>query len=123
MHSHLSLIHILADALYRGDRRAIEASASRLEKYSGCPFAHFISYGLRPEDLRVFEMGPREIGDIYHECIMKLSQRLTAGEDSFQGLDAVPVAITDPDSRWMKICLLYTSVFEIKTNRKGNHGN
>lgn len=93
----------LADALYRGDRRAIEASASRLEKYSGCPFAHFISYGLRPEDLRVFEMGPREIGDIYHECIMKLSQRLTAGEDSFQGLDAVPVAITDPDSRWMKI--------------------
>ena len=93
----------LADALYRGGRRAIEASASRLEKYSGCPFAHFISYGLRPEDLRVFEMGPREIGDIYHECIMKLSQRLTAGEDSFQGLDAVPVAITDPDSRWMKI--------------------
>lgn len=93
----------LADALYRGDRRAIEASASRLEKYSGCPFAHFISYGLRPEDLRVFEMGPREIGDIYHECIMKLSQRLTAGEDSFQGLDAVPIAITDPDSHWMKI--------------------
>lgn len=93
----------LADALYRGDRRAIEASASRLEKYSGCPFAHFISYGLRPEDLRVFEMGPREIGDIYHECIMKLSQRLTAGEDSFQGLDAVPIAITDHDSRWMKI--------------------
>lgn len=93
----------LADALYRGDRRAIEASASRLEKYSGCPFAHFISYGLRPEELRVFEMGPREIGDIYHECIMKLSQRLTAGEDSFQGLDAVPIAITDPDSRWMKI--------------------
>ena len=93
----------LADALYRGDRRAIEASASRLEKYSGCPFAHFISYGLRPEDLRVFEMGPREIGDIYHECIMKISQRLTAGEDSFQGLDAVPIAITDPDSRWMKI--------------------
>ena len=93
----------LADALYRGDRRAIEASASRLEKYSGCPFAHFISYGLRPEDLRVFEMGPREIGDIYHECIMKLSQRLTAGEDSSQGPEAVPVAITDPDSRWMKI--------------------
>lgn len=93
----------LADALYRGDRRAIEASASRLEKYSGCPFAHFISYGLRPEDLRVFEMGPREIGDIYHECIMRLSQRLTAGEDSSQGPEAVPVAITDPDSRWMKI--------------------
>lgn len=102
----------LADALYRGDRRAIEASASRLEKYSGCPFAHFISYGLRPEDLRVFEMGPREIGDIYHECLMKLSQRLTApmtGEDGLPETAAAPGSageagtVTDPDSRWMKI--------------------
>ena len=100
----------LADALYRGDRRAIEASASRLEKYSGCPFAHFIRYGLRPEELRIFEMGPREIGDIYHECIMKLSQRLTvgvsgdaAGADSRQEPEAASCAITDPDSRWMQI--------------------
>lgn len=102
----------LADALYRGDRRAIEASASRLEKYSGCPFAHFISYGLRPEDLRVFEMGPREIGDIYHECLMKLSRRLTApmtGEEGLPGTAAAPGSageagtVTDPDSRWMKI--------------------
>lgn len=102
----------LADALYRGDRRAIEASASRLEKYSGCPFAHFISYGLRPEDLRVFEMGPREIGDIYHECLMKLSRRLTApmtGEDGLPETAAAPGSagdagtVTDPDSRWMKI--------------------
>ena len=102
----------LADALYRGDRRAIEASASRLEKYSGCPFAHFISYGLRPEDLRVFEMGPREIGDIYHECIMKLSQRLTgpmSGEDGLSETAAAPGSagdagtVTDPESRWMKI--------------------
>lgn len=102
----------LADALYRGDRRAIEASASRLEKYSGCPFAHFISYGLRPEDLRVFEMGPREIGDIYHECLMKLSRRLTAPMTGEDGLPETAVApgsagdagtVTDPDSRWMKI--------------------
>ena len=102
----------LADALYRGDRRAIEASASRLEKYSGCPFAHFISYGLRPEDLRVFEMGPREIGDIYHECLMKLSRRLTTpmtGEDGLPETAAAPGSagdagtVTDPDSRWMKI--------------------
>lgn len=102
----------LADALYRGDRRAIEASASRLEKYSSCPFAHFISYGLRPEDLRVFEMGPREIGDIYHECLMKLSRRLTApmtGEEGLPETAAAPGSageagtVTDPDSRWMKI--------------------
>ena len=105
----------LADALYRGDRRAIEASASRLEKYSSCPFAHFISYGLRPEELRAFEMGAREIGDIYHECIMKLSQRLTAAAGPNGDLPAdsrangahdkapMQTLITDPASRWMQI--------------------
>lgn len=68
-----------ADALYRGDRARLETSASRLEKYSSCPFAHFISYGLRPEEERLFEIGAREIGDVYHECIMRLSRKLTAG--------------------------------------------
>ena len=68
-----------ADALYRGDREQIETSVSRLEKYSSCPFAHFIKYGLRPYEERLFEVGAREIGDIYHECIMKLSRRLSSG--------------------------------------------
>lgn len=68
-----------ADALYRKDSSEIEVSASRLEKYSGCPFAHFIMYGLQPEEIRTFEMGARETGDVYHDCIMKLSQKYTRG--------------------------------------------
>lgn len=71
----------LADALYRGDKAQIEVSASRLEKYSSCPFAHFIAYGLVPDEERTFEMGAREIGDIYHECMMKLSRKLEKGEE------------------------------------------
>lgn len=69
-----------ADALYRRDRRNMEVSASRLEKYSSCPFAHFVLYGLHPDEAKVFEMGAREIGDVYHECLMKLSMRYTGGE-------------------------------------------
>ncbi|MBQ9015734.1 MAG: PD-(D/E)XK nuclease family protein [Firmicutes bacterium] len=64
----------LADALYRGDREEIEASASRLEKFSGCPFAHFVQYGLRAQEQRLFEVGGREIGDVYHQCMMEFSR-------------------------------------------------
>lgn len=52
-------------------------SPSRLERYGRCPFSHFISYGLRPEERRVFEAGMREIGDVYHECLMRFSALLS----------------------------------------------
>ena len=86
----------LSDALYRGDKRRLEVSASRLEKYSSCPFAHFVMYGLRAEDPHIYEMGAREIGDIYHYCLMKLSKRLMPEIGS-------NMAVNDPESPWMTI--------------------
>lgn len=85
-----------ADSLYRGDRTKLEVSASRLEKYSSCPFAHFVMYGLRAEEPRIYEMGAREIGDVYHRCLMRLSRRLTPPPES-------GVAVDDVMSPWMTI--------------------
>ncbi|MCR5481199.1 MAG: PD-(D/E)XK nuclease family protein [Clostridia bacterium] len=68
-------------------------SPSRLERYSRCPFDYFILFGLRPEERRVYEIAGREIGDIYHECLMRLSRRLTKKGTK----------ITAPDSPWMTI--------------------
>ncbi len=77
----------------RNPEGAISLSPSRLEKFSRCPFSHFVSYGLRPEERRIFEVAPREIGDIYHECLMTLAQSLTR-----EDLD-----VTHPLSPWMTI--------------------
>lgn len=85
-----------ADALYRGDRKEMTVSASRLEKYSSCPFAHFMGYGIRPEELRVFEMGAREIGDVYHRCLMRFSRKLTEGIPEGE-------SVSSPGSRWMTV--------------------
>ncbi len=81
--------------LYRNDKEldALIMSPSRLESYSRCPFAHFIQFGLRPEEQRVFEVGSREIGDAYHNCFMELFRWLS--ED---GMD-----ISDPGSRWATV--------------------
>ena len=79
--------------LYKKDGRDLSLSPSRLEKYCRCPFAHFVDYGLRPHERRIFEMAGREIGDVYHEVLMKLSEKLT-----IKGID-----ITDEKSPWMTI--------------------
>ena len=66
----------LSDIMFSG-RSADSVSASRLESYAGCPFRYFIDYGLRPEERRVFETGSREIGDVYHESLMKITSELS----------------------------------------------
>lgn len=72
---------------------AIKTSPSSLEKYSKCPFAHFVNYGLKAEERRLFGMGTREIGDICHQCIMLFSEELS--KDGKEPMDA--------ESKWQTI--------------------
>lgn len=85
-----------AERLYKREENTdLSISPSRLEKFGRCPFAHFINYGLKPEEKRIFEIAGREIGDIYHLCLMRLSEKLTE--------KGVP--ITDQKSQWMNITM------------------
>lgn len=84
-----------AEALYQDAGGDIVVSASRLEKYSSCPFAYFVQHGLRAKEPDLYEMSGREIGDIYHKTMMLLSQRLMPEETSMM--------VTDPGSPWMRI--------------------
>ncbi len=74
-------------------QKELSLSPSRIEKFSRCPFSHMVAYGLKPEERRVYEAAPREIGDIYHRCLMKLTKELTE-----EGKE-----ITDPESPWMTV--------------------
>ena len=71
----------------------LSLSPSRLERFSRCPFSHFINYGLKPDERRIFEIAGREIGDIYHKCFMRLSEELSTSD----------MDITDPRSAWMTV--------------------
>lgn len=66
----------MAKRLFARRDGSFSFSASRLERYNHCPFKHYINHGLRPEELKEFKGGAPEIGDVYHECIMKVSRRL-----------------------------------------------
>ncbi len=96
----------LVGKIYKRDPSlALSLSPSRLERFSRCPFSHFINYGLKPDEGRIFEVAGREIGDVYHQCFMKLSEQLSSPE----------MDISDPRSPWMNVtkeqCLQYIDSF------------
>ena len=75
----------------------VSLSPSRLDSFASCPFRHFINYGLKPLQPRPFGINPIEMGDIYHEALLKLCERLSAPARK-QG-----IPMTDPASLWMTI--------------------
>ena len=80
-------------------QQALSLSPSRLERFSRCPFSHFILYGLKPEERRIFEIAPREIGDIYHECLMELTRSLTVSGTEITAKDSPWMTITEEECR------------------------
>ena len=55
------------DARVLFDARAV--SVSRLETYAGCPFRHFVDYGLRPHERREWEIKPVDFGNFCHAAM------------------------------------------------------
>lgn len=48
------------------------ASVSRIEKYYGCPYSHFASYGLNLQERAEFRLETFAMGDLFHEAIRKI---------------------------------------------------
>ena len=86
----------LAKDLY-GRGGELSLSPSRLDSFAACPFKHFVSYGLKPMQPKDFGIASAEIGDIYHEALLKLCEKLS--EDARKA----GKAMTDPSSLWMTV--------------------
>jgi ATP-dependent helicase/nuclease subunit B len=77
----------------KGEKLDLVLSSSRIESFSKCPFAYLINYGLRIEERKLDQVAGREMGDIYHECLMRLSKDFTVEN----------IEITSEESSWMKV--------------------
>ncbi len=60
--------------------RELKGSVTRLEKYAGCAFAHFLSFGLSLEERQEYKLAVPDIGNIFHNAIDYFSKRLDGGE-------------------------------------------
>lgn len=45
------------------------SSVSRLEQFVACPFAHFVRFGLKPQERKMFTVGAPDIGILLHDCL------------------------------------------------------
>lgn len=68
-------------SLFRGDR----VSVSRLECFAGCPYKHFLRYGLRPDVRDAFDFSAADAGDFFHAALDRY-MRLAVREKAWPGL-------------------------------------
>ena len=54
----------------------LASSVSRVETYFGCPFAQYVSYGLRLEERRQYKLAAPAMGDLFHAAIKWISDEV-----------------------------------------------
>ncbi|NPV74336.1 MAG: helicase-exonuclease AddAB subunit AddB [Pelotomaculum sp.] len=62
--------------------RPLRASVSGLEKFRACPFAHFLSYGLKLKERAIFKLDAPDLGRFFHAALKLFGDRVRE-----QGLD------------------------------------
>jgi len=66
-----------------GDRTM---SVSRLEEFAACPFRHFVTYGLSPQEQEEWEVSPIETGNFFHNSLQSFAA-LAAQNPQFPRID------------------------------------
>lgn len=70
-----SLKEELAKALYGEDFRA---SITRMERFSACAYAHFLTYGLALKPRQEYEFAPLDLGNVIHTAIEYYGKQVEA---------------------------------------------
>lgn len=63
----------LTRALYG---RALKTSVSGVEKFRACPFAHFLSKGLRLQERKIFKLDAPDLGQFFHAALKVFGERI-----------------------------------------------
>lgn len=62
----------------------LSGSVSRYEKFSECPFKHYLSYGIRLEKRPEYEIAATDVGTLYHSALEHYSVSLSEKGYSFR---------------------------------------
>jgi ATP-dependent helicase/nuclease subunit B len=62
-------------------------SVSRLERYTSCPFAYYIQYGLKAKDRVMHEVTAPDVGTLMHEVIDQFTEDLRGMERDLSKVD------------------------------------
>ncbi len=63
------------------------SSVSRLEKFTACPFAYYVQYGLGARERKIYRLSPPDVGTFMHAVIERFSGQLVEQNISWRGFD------------------------------------
>lgn len=65
----------------------LKNSVTRLEKFAGCPYAHFLSYGLRLKEREIHEFEAVDLGNVFHNAMELYSEKMKANKKDWKTID------------------------------------
>lgn len=63
------------------------SSVSRLEKYTACPFAYYVQYGLGARERKIYRLSPPDVGIFMHAAIERFSGIVEGTGMSWRGFE------------------------------------
>jgi ATP-dependent helicase/nuclease subunit B len=66
----------------------LSQSASRIEQFYQCVFAHFVSYGLRLEERAIYDVNSADIGTLFHDTLERVSEKIQKDGSGFTEITA-----------------------------------
>ncbi|KJS01592.1 MAG: ATP-dependent helicase [Peptococcaceae bacterium BRH_c4a] len=63
------------------------SSVSRLEKYTACPFAYYVQYGLGARERKIYRLSPPDVGTFMHAVIERFSGQVAEQNISWREFD------------------------------------
>ncbi len=63
------------------------SSVSRLEKYTACPFAFYVQYGLGAKERKIYRLSPPDVGTLMHAVIERFSEHVVEQNLSWREFD------------------------------------
>lgn len=63
------------------------STVSRLEKYTACPFAFYVQYGLGARERKIYQLSPPDVGTFMHAVIERFSKMIDENNYSWREFD------------------------------------
>ncbi|NMH73683.1 helicase-exonuclease AddAB subunit AddB [Bacillus sp. RO2] len=91
--------HVLRSLFYKNEAKKLkqkvsrelygnfmEASVSRMEKFSACAFSHFASHGLKLKERKIYRLEAPDIGQLFHAALKHISDKLRQSGNDWKNL-------------------------------------
>ena len=66
--------------------KELENSATELERFAACAFAHFLQYGLKIEERQEYEFRQADLGNVIHQALEQFSRNLKKNQLTWRSL-------------------------------------